>query len=243
MCAEMESQHLQVRARFFRAAAFVTATFLPAIWASAAELPSLGQVIDQYTKAIGGNQALTGLGAISLTGRCESSAPDESGPVEILVETPKAVFDLSHGALRLGFDGESVWRATREEGLQQRKGRQFAELATVFDPSRVRWWKEWYPALAVTESRKFGDRTLYVLETRPGDPLTERLFFDSQSGLLVRDEVPPQFVFTFRDYRGVNGVLAAFSVEETTPAGVAYTYSFESIKQIDTVNKSRFQPR
>jgi hypothetical protein len=171
------------------------------------------------------------------------SAPEESGPVEILVQTPRVAYNLKGGGLRMGFDGESVWRATVSEGVQQRKGRQFAERVTVFDASRALLWKQWYPEIAVTGIQKIGDRDAYVLETHPGQPSAEKLFIDRQSGLLVRDELLPQLAFTFSDYREVDGVRTAFGVQQTTPAGITYTYRFSSIHRVAAANASRFQPK
>ncbi|HXP87198.1 MAG TPA: hypothetical protein VN841_20875 [Bryobacteraceae bacterium] len=206
-------------------------------------LPLVSQVIDRYVNALGGRAALSKLGPMKLAGPCESSVPDESGPVEILVKTPKVAYNLNGGNLRMGFDGESVWRSAAPEGLQQRKGRQLAELVTVFDPSRALWWKEWYPQMAVTGVRKIDGRDAFVLETFPGSPPTERLFLDRESGLLVRDEVTPQFTFTFSDYRAAEGVTTAFVVQETTPNGISYAYRFESIGPAGMIDESRFQPR
>jgi len=224
------------------AAAMALVLWLPRLTA-AAELPTPGQVVDQYIKAIGGPAALSQSGAVTLTGHCESTAPDESGRVEILVKTPKVAFSLGSGGLRMGYDGESVWRATVSEGLQQRKGRQFAELVTVFDPARALWWKEWYPEMAVKGTQKVGDRDTWVLETHPGNPATERLFIDRESGLLMRDEVVAGFAFTLSDYREVNGIRAAFVVQETAPNGIVYTWRFEKIDPAAVVDENRFQPR
>lgn len=210
---------------------------------TAADVPTLDQVVDRYIKAVGGRTALSRSGAVTLTGHCESTAPDESGPFEVLVKTPKVALSMGNGNLRMGYDGESVWRAAVPERLQQHKGRQFAELVTVFDPARALWWKEWYPEMAVNGVRKVGDRETWVLETHPGSPATERLFIDRESGLLVRDEAAPGFAFTFSDYRQVNGIRAAFVIQETAPNGIVYTYRFEKIDPAAVVDESRFQPR
>jgi len=205
--------------------------------------PSLDQFVNQHLKALGGQAALAASGALLLRGWCDSTAQDESGPVEVLVRSPKVVLDLIRGGLRMGYSGESVWRSTPAEGLQQRKGRDFAELVTVFDPSRALHWKEWYPQLAVAGVRKTDGRDAVVLETLPGNPRTERLVVDRESALLIRDEVTPQFVFTFSDYRAVKGVMVAFVVREATPNGITYTYRFESVGPAEADDESRFQPK
>lgn len=207
------------------------------------QLPTLDQVLDQHLKAIGGRAALADIGALILKGNCNSSHESESGPIQIVLKSPKVTYDLNGGNLRMGYDGESVWRKASSGPLQQRKGRQFAELATVFDPSRALWWKQWYPQISVSGFRDIDGRPAYVLETIPGSPVTERLFIDRQSGLLVRDEVTPQFIFTPSDYRPVKGVTTAFTIEEKTPDGATYTYHFEEITPVGTIDDSRFQPR
>lgn len=208
----------------------------------AQQLPPLSQITEQYIKAIGGRDALNKMGPIAMRGECESSAPDEGGPVEVLIKTPKVVLNLNDD-LRMGFDGESVWRATASEPLQQRKGRQFAELVTVFDPARGLSWKEWYPQMEVTGLRMIGDRDTYVLETAPGGPATERIFIDRDTGLPVRHELPGKYAFVFSDYREVNGLRMPFTVEETTPNEIKYTYRFKTITPAAEVQDSKFQPR
>lgn len=205
-------------------------------------LPSLDQVTERHIKALGGHSALEQLGTVILTGDCESTEKQESGPVEILIKTPKVTFDLGGGSLRMGFNGEVVWRHAAAEGLQKNT-REHAEVVTVFDPMRVLRWKEWYPEMAIKGMGKAGDKETYVLETHPGKPGTERLFIDQQSGFLIRDEVMPNVVFTFSDYRAFDGIQMAFAIQQDTPAGVTYTYRFKEAKRLATVDESRFEPR
>ncbi len=206
------------------------------------QLPPLSQILDQHMRALGGERAVAASRPLLLKGTCDSTGVDENGPIEILVKSPNVVYDLNHGGLRMGYDGESVWRAASAESLQQRKGRQLAELVTVFDPARARWWTEWYPRMAVTGVRHIDNREAFVLETLPGSPSTERLFIDRASGLLILDEVTPQYIFSFSGYRAVKGVMTAFAIQETTPNGIRYDYHFDSIEPIAGIDQSRFQP-
>lgn len=184
---------------------------IPLAHRGADSLPSLDQVTERHIKALGGHSALEQLGTVVLTGDCESTEKQESGPVEILIKTPKVTFDLGGG--------------------------------TVFDPVRVLRWKEWYPEMAIKGTEKVGDKEAYVLETHPGKPGTERLFIDRQSGFLIRDEVMPNVVFTFSDYRAIDGVQMALTIQQDTPAGVTYTYRFKEAKRLASVDESRFEPR
>jgi hypothetical protein len=225
----------------------IAAGFVPA-WRSMAalpardSLPTLDQLIERHIQALGGQSALANPSVLVLAGECESSNPEESGPFEISIATPKVYYSLGKGALRMGFNGETVWRHTESEGLRQMRNRQFASLVTVFDVARVLWWKESYPEAAVKGIEKLGEREAYVVEMRAGSPGSERLFIDRESLLLVRDEVMPT-VFSFSDYRAVDGVQVPFTIVLTTRVNVTYTHRIRSARRVALVDPSRFEPR
>jgi hypothetical protein len=206
-------------------------------------LPRLDQIAEQHQKALGGPAALEKATALVLTGDCESTAEEESGPIQIFVSSPRVAFDLKNGALRMGFSGQAGWRHVAGQDLQQRAGRQFAEIVTVFDPARVRWWKEWYPNMAVTGKEKVDGRDTYALSMNPSNKASEKLFIDRETGLIVRDEVMPGVVFTFEDYRAVNGLQVAFRIRQSTPASVTYTYTFKDVKALPEIEAAQFEPK
>jgi hypothetical protein len=210
---------------------------------AADSLPTLDQIAEQHRKALGGPAALEKASALLFSGDCESTASEESGPIQILVSSPRVSVNLKDGALRMGFSGQAGWRHVAGQDLQQHAGRQFAEIVTVFDPARVRWWKEWYPTMSVTGIEKVNGREAYVLSTNPSNKASEKLFIDHETGLVVRDEVMPGVVFTFDDYRPVNGVQVAFRIRQSTPASVTYTYVFKDVKALTEVEATQFEPK
>jgi hypothetical protein len=152
-------------------------------------------------------------------------------------------FNLNDGALRMGFSGQAGWRHAAGQELQQRPGRQFVEIVTAFDPARVRWWKEWYPNMRVTGIEKVNGRDAYAISMNPDSKASEKLFIDRETGLAVRDEVLPGVVFTFDDYRPVDGLQVAFRVRQETPAGVSYTYAFKEVKVLSEIEAAQFEPK
>lgn len=205
--------------------------------------PMLDTVIEQHLKALGGRAALRTPEMLILKGRLQSTAEEEDGQsLEISIADPKVSVRVGDGSLQMGFNGDTVWRHVQSENLQQHKGRQLAELVTVFNPARALSWKEWYPALALKGSETIGDRKAYVLET--GSPNHERLFIDQQSGLLLRDEVMPNVTFTFSDYRAVEGVQVPFKIQQTTAAAdLKYTYRIDTAARVTKMEDTRFDPR
>jgi hypothetical protein len=225
----------------------VTLGFLSAFLASslyaADSLPTLAEIAALHTKALGGSAALERASALLLTGDCDSTAQEESGPVQVVVSSPRVSFSLNNGALRMGFSGQAGWRHVAGQDLQQRAGRQFVEIVTVFDPARVRWWKEWYPNLSVTGVEKVNGRDAYTLSMNPGSKASEKLFIDRETGLVVRDEVLPGMVFTFDDYRPVNGLQVPFRIRQSTPASVTYIYTFTDVKALTGTEATQFEPK
>ena len=205
--------------------------------------PPLDQIAEQHRRALGGPAALEKASALLLTGYCESTAQEESGPIQVFVSSPRVAFNLNDGALRVGFSGQAGWRHVAGQDLQQHPGRQFVEIVTVFDPARVRWWKEWYPNMEVTGIEKVNGRDAYALVMNPGNKASEKLFIDRDIGLAVRDEVLPGMVFTFDDYRTVDGLRVAFRIRQSTPASVTYTYTFKDAKTVSAIEAAQFEPK
>ena len=87
-----------------------------------------------------------------------------------------------------------------------------------------------------------GDCEASNRQTNPDRAGSGLLFIDRQSGLLVRDELMPGLVFTFSDYREIQGVQVPFSIKQTGPASASYTYSIQKASRIATTDDSRFKP-
>jgi hypothetical protein len=219
------------------------AAFLTSSLFAADSVPTLDQITEQHRRALGGPAALERASALLLSGGCASAAQEESGPIQIFVSSPRVAFNLNNGALRMGFSGQAGWRHVAGQDLQQRAGRQFVEIVTVFDPARVRWWKEWYPNMIVTGIENVAGRDAYALSMNSGNKASERLFIDRETGLVVRDEVMPGVVFTFDDYRPVNGLQVAFRIRQSTPVSVTYTYSFKDVKALTEIEAAQFEPK
>ena len=219
------------------------AAFLTSSLSAADSVPTLDQIAEQHRKALGGPAALERASALLLSGDCESSAPEESGPIQIVVSSPRVAFSLKDGALRMGYSGQAGWRHVAGQDLQQHAGRQFVEIVTIFDPARVRWWKEWYPSMSVTGMERVNGHDAYALSMNPGNKASEKLFIDRETGLVVRDEVLPGVVFTFDDYRPVNGLQVAFRIRQSTAASVTYTYTFKDVRALTGIEAAQFEPK
>jgi hypothetical protein len=222
---------------------FMLSLFMPLSMKAADKLPSIDDVIAQYTKALGNLDAMEKRWVLDLRGTCDSSAAEESGPIEVLVQGSKFFMQLNGGALLMGVNQDVFWRHPRGQEIVTVPASVIAETVAIFDPSRVLHWKERFPQIAVTGIQNVDDHDVYVIETKPGDPATERLFVDRRSGLLVRDEILAKHeLFTFADFRAVDGIEVPFTIHQTTP-GPSYAYHFSVVKHLTDVDETMFQPK
>ncbi|MBV9145636.1 MAG: hypothetical protein JO065_06945 [Acidobacteria bacterium] len=239
-------------AAFSSAAAFLFAAlsqflvltfFLSSPVTGADAAPTIDNVIAQYAKAVGDRRSLEKNWALELRGHCESSVAEESGPIQVIVQGPKIFMQLSDGDLLMGVNQDTFWRHPRGGEILKIPAGAMAETVAIFDSARVLHWKEKFPAISVTGTQQVDGSDAYVIETKPGDPSTERLFIDRRSGLLIREEILAKHeVFTFADFHLVDGIQVPFTIHQSTP-GPSYTYKFSEAKHVAEVDDAMFAPR
>jgi len=78
--------------------------------------------------------------------------------------------------------------------------------------------------MTVSGKEKVGDREAYVIDATPAGAAAEKLYFDTQTGLLIRRDFTaesPQGSFpaqeAYEDYKAVDGVMVAFTTKLTLP--------------------------
>ncbi len=224
---------------------------LPA--ASSANLPSTDEVVERYTRAIGGDEVLEKIetrvsrGTEITTNR---TASPQTLPIEIVQAVPNKLLIIrnSQRDVRLeGFDGSKGW--TRDAGGQSEMGgKELAVMKREADFFRYLKIKESYPQMRLLAKELIGGRDAYVVgaTSREGD--RERLYFDAQSGLLVRRYVSFKTAFgsipevtDFDDYREVSGLKLPFTIKWSRPP-FGFVRRFTEVRLNSIVDAARFQP-
>jgi hypothetical protein len=205
----------------------------------AQELPGVDQVIGQRGVGERGQHAGKGA-ALLLKGNIEASNPEESGPFEIYIRSPRVAINLSDGALRSGFDGKQLWRSQRGQPTVALPAGPLLEAVAVFDPARRFHWRESFPRIAVVRRQQISDRDAFVLETEPGAPGALRFFIDVGSGDLARAELLPGLTFDMSEYRTVSGWRIPFRIVQTLPQGSVYTFRADKAMAMDVIDDAVF---
>ncbi len=212
-------------------------------------MPSIEQLIDRYEQAVGGKAALmkvtTRVMKGSRVGADGVLVPEEvyqSASNKLLVVTsyPDIVF-------RRGFDGVRGW-AKSSQGEGQISKEELAELerdAEFYGEIKLR---ELYPQMVVEGKSMIGDREAFVVAAASRRGLAERLYFDAQTGLLVRRSrefktalglFPLQT--DYEDYKEVDGIRLPLFIRWSMP-GRSWGRKITEVKHNTKIDDSIFSP-
>jgi hypothetical protein len=207
--------------------------------AAAAATPTADQVLDHYVNAIGGRAAWTKLNSRVSKGTIEiPSMNNLSGTVEVHEKAPNsmlAVITLGGAVFEQGFDGTTAWSDDPQNGLRVLSGSELEDAKREADFYHPLDLKKLYKTMTVTGTEKVGDRDAYVVEATSSDRDPDKMYFDTESGLLVRavnHRHTPDGVAVFQaevgDYKDVDGVKLPFTVQQSS-AQSAFTIRFTEV--------------
>ncbi len=214
----------------------------------AAAVPTVDQVLDKYVQALGGKAAIEKLTSRVSKGTFE--APGIEGSIEIYAKAPNKAASMvdvpGFGQVRQAFDGSVGWVDNPQVGLREMSGQELSTTKRGAEFYQVLKLREFYPKLTLKGAQKLGTRDAYLIEADPGDGSLRRMYFDTQTALLVRSDIErdtPQGRATFEteleDYKEVDGVKVPFIVRQSTPA-LSYAIKLTEVRHNVPVDDARF---
>jgi len=214
-------------------------------------LPFADEVLDKYVEALGGKAALEKFNSRVLKGTFELPAMGITSGTEIYAKAPNKwllTIDVpGFGLVQQGYDGTSGWAQDPQTGLRDLSGGELESVKRSAEFNQPLKLKTLFSKLEVKEKSKVGDREVYVLEATPAQGSPEKLYFDTQTHLLVRADVEsegPQgktvFEITFENYKEVDGIKLAHTVSRSSPA-MSFVIKLEEIKHNVPIEDTKFQ--
>ncbi len=210
-------------------------------------LPTADQVLDKFLQAVGGADALQKVTTRSSRGTISFSGG--KSPIEILAKAPNKRISTMHtpnGDSITAFDGQSGWlgnggRPPRDMSPVEAQAAGFdADFSLPLD------LKKMFDSFRVRPADKIGEHdVVQLIGIKQGQPPL-RLYFDQQSGLLVRSvryaetalgRNPTQV--DYADYRDQNGVKVPFRWTLARPLG-RFTIQLEQVQQNVPIDNSKF---
>jgi photosynthetic reaction center cytochrome c subunit len=197
--------------------------------------PSADQIFDKYLAALGNPQQLAQLTSFVAKGTYSGYDTDkEKYPVEVFAQAPDKHAMMVHmpdGDKTVSYDGRAGWLAEPDTPvpLMELTGQDLdgAKLeAELFFPAKIKQARSKWQAGATT----IDDRDVEVIQGTGASQTTIKLYFDKESGLLVRavhfantvvGQVTTQTDYS--DYRDVSGVKIPFKWTETWVDGQSTT--------------------
>jgi photosynthetic reaction center cytochrome c subunit len=211
-------------------------------------LPTADQILNKYLAAVGGAGALK-----KIKSRVQKGTLDAGGmqyPIEVYSEAPDKRVSISHpqgGESVTAFNGEVGWLSIRN-GVHRMTAaeREAARLdAELYFPVRVR---ELYKEFRVRPGEEINGRPTYMIQASEPDRPSLRLYFDQQSGLLLRQmrfaqtplgRNPTQI--DYADFRDTDGVKIPYRWTLTRPNG-SFTIKVDQVQQNVPIDAKLFVP-
>jgi thiol-disulfide isomerase/thioredoxin len=205
-----------------------------------AQPPTLDAVLAKYVAAIGGQAAQRKITSRVSKGRVDVPGESFGGKVEVYEKAPNKSLTVMNvepiGLVKKGFDGRSSW--SRAGNVTESVNDRAALVDADF--YRETKLKELYPRIRLLGRVKEEFREVYLVEAVPRGGAAEKLYFDVESGLLVRRDVQQGSVEVyFSDWRELDGVKVPFKITQAMP-NRKFVITFEDVKHNVPVDDAVF---
>jgi outer membrane lipoprotein-sorting protein len=218
------------------------------------DAPSLDAVLDKYIAAVGGAARLKGLTAFTAEGIYSGYDDFEQFPVQVFARAPNqrtTILRSQYGDVTTAFDGRSGWLASPAEikptPVIVLNGGNLEGTALEAELSFPGQIKQTLTDWIVGPLTSIGDRQARIVQGRKASGTPIKLYFDEESGLLVRviryssqspvGRVPTQI--DFEDYRDVDGIKFPFKWTSTWTDGRT-AYELKDVRINPTIPAGTF---
>jgi carboxyl-terminal processing protease len=205
----------------------------------ASNAPSVDQILEKYVEARGGKAALENLKSRVTKGKAEISSMNLNGTAELYEKAPnKAITNINVpglGLMQRGFDGSRGWWQDSMRGYIKFESYAFTEARREAGFYKELHLKELYNRLTYTGKEKVGEREAYVLQEMFGTFGAEKLYFDTETGLLLRRNN-----IYYEDYREVDGIKLPFIIREESSNGFNFTFRITEVKHNIAIDDATF---
>jgi hypothetical protein len=212
--------------------------------------PTVDQVLAKYTEALGGSAAIEKLKTRSMKGTWLTANGITLG-YEVYQTAPHRIYTVlntpKQGVIERGFNGQTAWEES-SRGFRDLEGLELFYLKRYPDLFKDIKLQGQFTRLGFGGKDKIDGKDVYVLRGLGIDGKGERLFFDAQTGLLLRritstptivGIIPEQV--DFEDYRDVDGLKLPFTIRITAiDSFYNSTRKFTEIKLNLPVDETKF---
>jgi hypothetical protein len=219
---------------------FFFCLLLTATWF--AQSPS--KIISQANKALGGEKTLKAVSSWQQTGKITRVSDGAAGNYSVISSGGMygGMYDLNGFEVAFGYNGKSGWMRDSKTGLRTVTGDASKEFQAEAAYRNSRWLKAKDEKAKLTSggTSTVGGKPANVVLLTTAKAVRIKLFFDTVSGLLLREEVPQGGKsFEYSDYRAVNGVQTPYAIK-LADGEETYDIKLDDVKYNVAVARSSF---
>jgi hypothetical protein len=209
--------------------------------------PAADELFERYLKAVGGAAAVDKVTSRVMKGTITFG--DSNVPIEIYAKAPdeRASFTHTpHGESITAFNGHEGWLGMPGHAAREMHGPDIDGASIDADLQFPAHLKEMFSKVEVQGTEKVGDHDAYVVVGQRAGKTPLQLYFDKQSGLLVRlvrfgetplGRLPTQI--DYADYKETGGVKIPLRWTLARPGG-RFTIQVSEVKQNVPVDDAKF---
>jgi len=209
--------------------------------------PSADQLLDKYVQALGGAAAVDKITSRTMQGTIQFG--DKSFPIDLYSKDPDKRISFTHmpeGDNITAFDGHEGWLGMVGHPMREMRGADIDGASIDADLHLATHLRRMFSKISTRGTEKVGDRDTYVAVGQREEKPPIQLYFDQQSGLLVRlvrfgetplGRLPTQIDYS--DYRDADGVKVPFRWTLARANG-QFTIQVNELKQNVPVDDAKF---
>jgi photosynthetic reaction center cytochrome c subunit len=209
--------------------------------------PSADQLFEKYLQAVGGAAAVDKITSRVMKGTITFG--DRNIPIEIFTKEPDKRVSFTHtpeGESVTAFDGHEGWLGVAGHPVREMHGPDIDGAAMDADLHFPAHLTEMFSKVEVRGTEKVGDHEAYLVVGERAGKTPLQLYFDKQSGLLVRlvrfgetplGRLPTQI--DYADYKETGGVKIPLRWTLARPGG-RFTIQVSDVKQNVPVDDAKF---
>jgi photosynthetic reaction center cytochrome c subunit len=212
-----------------------------------ADLPTVRQILDHYVAASGGADAIGRI--FSRVETADSESENQTAPVEVFTAEPEKQVVIRHlpkGDVLTVFDGQAGWISFPGRPTRTMHSGELAGARMDADLQFPLHIQELFPKLSVDYREKINGRDANTLLGAGKGLPPVKLYFDAQSGLLLRivryAESPLGLDPTqidYGDYREMDGIQIPYRITIAEPESVV-TLKVQNVRQNVAIDEARF---
>jgi hypothetical protein len=209
--------------------------------------PTVDEILTKLETALGGRAILEKMSSRQVTAIRMEHDGKTSEPETKWFKGNKYYAETVYGktVVAEGFDGTKAWKSANKIAIDLKpdEAEQLKREAELFSPANI---KSVYPKMEFRSLEKIDGREVYLVTATTAGNVRERLYFDIQSGLLVRRTASTPTVFgnyvyqvDYSDYKMFNGVNIATKVRYAMP-NISWTTKVVDIRNNVHIEDNRF---